>query len=78
MTILLSHESRQTIIVNCLSSTDHMGRIHLFGFEDQKWFPDFLRNYGTDFLQWLANRTKMYRPVVPFDSVVHRNPLPVS
>lgn len=42
-----------------------MARIHLFEFEDQKWFPAFLRNYGTDFLQFLANNTKMYKPVVP-------------
>lgn len=42
-----------------------MARIHLFEFEDQKWFPTFLRNYGTDFLQFLSNKTKMYKPVVP-------------
>lgn len=42
-----------------------MGRIHLFEFEDLKWFPTFLRDYGTDFLQFLSNRTKMYYPVIP-------------
>jgi hypothetical protein len=42
-----------------------MGRIHLFEFEDQKWFPEFLRNYGTDFLQFLSNKTKLYKPVIP-------------
>jgi hypothetical protein len=42
-----------------------MGRVHLFEFEDQKWFPVFLRNYGTDFLQFLSNKTKMYKPAVP-------------
>jgi len=42
-----------------------MGRIHLFEFEDQKWFPSILRNYGTDFLQFLSNKTKMYKPVIP-------------
>ena len=26
-----------------------MGRIHLFEFEDQDWYPAFLRDYGTDF-----------------------------
>lgn len=41
-----------------------MGRIHLFEFEDQKWFPVFLRNYGTDFLQFLSNKTKLYKPIV--------------
>ena len=42
-----------------------MGRIHLFEFEDQQWFPSFLRNYGTDFLQFLSNKSKMYKPIVP-------------
>lgn len=42
-----------------------MARIHLFEFEDQKWFPSFLRNYGTDFLQFLSNKTKMYASIVP-------------
>ncbi len=42
-----------------------MGRIHLFEFEDQKWFPTFLRNYGTDFLQFLSNITKLYKPIIP-------------
>ncbi len=35
-----------------------MARIHLFEFENQAWFPSFLRNYGTDFLQFLSNKTK--------------------
>lgn len=42
-----------------------MRRIHLFEFEDQKWFPSFLRNYGTDFLQFLSNKTKLYEPIIP-------------
>jgi hypothetical protein len=42
-----------------------MARIHLFEFEDLKWFPSFLRDYGTDFLQFLANKTPMYDPAVP-------------
>jgi hypothetical protein len=42
-----------------------MGRIHLFEFEDQKWFPSLIRNYGTDFLQFLSNKTKMYKPIIP-------------
>ncbi len=42
-----------------------MGRIHLFEFEDQKWFPSFLRDYGTDFLQFLSNKTAMYKPIIP-------------
>lgn len=42
-----------------------MKRIHLFEIEDQKWFPSFLRNYMTDFLQFLSNKTKMYEPIIP-------------
>lgn len=42
-----------------------MRRVHLFEFEDQKWFPAFLKNYGTDFLQFLSNATKMYKPIAP-------------
>ena len=42
-----------------------MGRLHVFEFEDQKWFPAFLRDYGTDFLQFLSNRTKLYKPILP-------------
>lgn len=42
-----------------------MNRIHLFEFEDQIWFPQFLRNYVTDFLQFLSNKTKIYKPIIP-------------
>ncbi len=42
-----------------------MGRMHLFELEDQYWFPSFLRNYGTEFLQFLSNRSGMYKPLLP-------------
>lgn len=42
-----------------------MARIHLFEFEDQKWLPEFIRNYITDFLQFLSNKTAMYKGIVP-------------
>lgn len=42
-----------------------MGRIHLFELEDQKWFPGFLRSYGTDYLRFLSVKMKIYRPVIP-------------
>lgn len=42
-----------------------MSRIHLFEFEDQKWFPTFLRNYLTDFLQFGSNKFNMYSGIVP-------------
>lgn len=42
-----------------------MSRIHLFEFEDQSWFPGFLRNYMTDFLQFLTNKSKLFKPAIP-------------
>lgn len=42
-----------------------MARVHLFEFNDMPWFPDFLRNYMTDFLQFLTNATHLYKPIVP-------------
>lgn len=42
-----------------------MSRIHLFEFEDLKWFPTFLRNYMTDYLQFISNKFDIYKPVVP-------------
>ena len=42
-----------------------MSRIHLFEFEDLKWFPSFLRNYMTDFLQFISNKFDVYKPIVP-------------
>lgn len=42
-----------------------MSRVHFFEIADFKWFPQFLRNYLTDFLQFLSNKTKMYKPIIP-------------
>jgi hypothetical protein len=42
-----------------------MARVHLFEFEDQKWFPAFLRNYLTDFLQYGSNKFNLYSNVTP-------------
>lgn len=42
-----------------------MNRIHLFEFEDFEWFPSFIRNYGTDYLQFFISKTRMYEPFVP-------------
>lgn len=50
-----------------------MGRIHLFEFEDQKWFPQKLRNYGTDFLQFLSNFAGIYKSIVPLLSEMLRS-----
>jgi len=40
-------------------------RIHAFEFEDLTWFPQTLRNYGTDFLQFGANAFDLYKSVMP-------------
>jgi hypothetical protein len=40
-------------------------RIHAFEFEDLSWFPEILRNYGTDFLQFSANEFDIYKNVMP-------------
>ena len=42
-----------------------MSRFHLFEFEDLSWFPKNLRNYGTDFLQFITNKFDFYKGVVP-------------
>ncbi len=42
-----------------------MSRIHLFEFEDLSWFPKNIRNYGTDFLQFVTNKFDFYKGVVP-------------
>jgi hypothetical protein len=41
-----------------------MKRIQLFEFGDLNWFPAFLRNYMTDFLQFLSNKAKVYASVL--------------
>lgn len=42
-----------------------MKRKQLFEFEDQSWFPGFLRNYLTDFLQFISNQFDIYKNVTP-------------
>jgi hypothetical protein len=42
-----------------------MRRKQLFEFEDQSWFPGFLRNYLTDFLQFISNQFDIYKSVTP-------------
>lgn len=42
-----------------------MSRVHLFEFEDLTWFPSFLRDYMTDFLQFLTNKTKLFKSIIP-------------
>lgn len=42
-----------------------MKRKQLFEFEDQSWFPVFLRNYLSDFLQFISNQFDIYKNVTP-------------
>lgn len=42
-----------------------MKRKQLFEFEDLSWFPKNIRNYGTDFLQFVSNQFDFYRSVIP-------------
>ncbi len=41
-----------------------MDRLHLFEIEDQPWCPRFLRDAGTEYLEFMETRTGGYRPIV--------------
>lgn len=43
-----------------------MKRRHLIELEDETWFPAFLRDYGTDYLQFVINAADAYQDLVPF------------
>lgn len=50
-----------------------MARIHFFELEDQKWFPESWRNYGTDYLQFITNKAKLFKSAVPvFENALNR------
>lgn len=42
-----------------------MKRIHAFEWEDFRWFPASWRDYGTDYLQFIATRFDIYKAVLP-------------
>ena len=42
-----------------------VGRLHLFELEDQSWFPQSIRDAGTDYIRFLAEVGNLYRPVIP-------------
>lgn len=42
-----------------------MARSNIFEFEDFEWFPSWLRNYMTDFLQHIANTFDFYKGIIP-------------
>lgn len=41
-----------------------MRRFHLVEFEDLPWFPARIRDYMTDYLQFVANQLDFYKPVL--------------
>jgi hypothetical protein len=40
-----------------------LGRIHFFEIEDQPWCPRFLRDAGTEYLEFMETKTGGYRPI---------------
>ncbi len=42
-----------------------MNRIHLFEWEDQEWFPKSWRDFGTDYLRFIALKFNIYDSVIP-------------
>ena len=42
-----------------------MARIHAIEFEDLPWFPSVLRNYMTDYLQFVGNKFKIFEQAIP-------------
>ncbi|MCP5098221.1 MAG: hypothetical protein GY943_21950 [Chloroflexi bacterium] len=41
-----------------------MKRIHLFEFEDLPWFPHLIREAMTDYLQFVADKFDIYKPII--------------
>lgn len=42
-----------------------MRRFHALEWEDLQWFPSSWRDYGTDFLKFIAIKSDIYKPIVP-------------
>lgn len=42
-----------------------MGRFHALEWEDLRWFPNAWRDYGTDYLGFIATRFHIYEPILP-------------
>ena len=40
-------------------------RVHLFELEDLSWFPRVVRDYATDYLQFIEHALKLHRPIIP-------------
>ena len=42
-----------------------MNRIHALEWEDLRYFPRSWRDYGTDYLHFIAMKFELYKPVLP-------------
>jgi hypothetical protein len=42
-----------------------MKRFHALEWEDLPWFPASWRDYGTDYLKFIATKFDIYRPIIP-------------
>lgn len=42
-----------------------MKRIHALEWEDLQWFPSAWRDYGTDYLQFIATKFDIYKAIIP-------------
>jgi hypothetical protein len=42
-----------------------MKRFHALEWEDLPWFPASWRDYGTDFLKFIATKFNIYKPILP-------------
>jgi hypothetical protein len=42
-----------------------MKRFHALEWEDLPWFPTSWRNYGTDYLKFIATKLDIYKPILP-------------
>jgi hypothetical protein len=42
-----------------------MKRIHALEWEDLTWFPSNWRDYGTDYLKFIATKFDIYKPILP-------------
>ncbi|AEE48667.1 hypothetical protein Halhy_0760 [Haliscomenobacter hydrossis DSM 1100] len=42
----------------------HMKRFHALEWEDLPWFPQSWRDYGTDYLRFIATKFDIYKPVL--------------
>jgi hypothetical protein len=42
-----------------------MKRFHALEWEDLSWFPTSWRDYGTDYLNFIATKLEIYKPILP-------------